>query len=50
MQAAELVGIDVASFMKTIHEKGIGALASKPITLNFLLNFTWPKESFRTGK
>ena len=39
VEAAELVGIeDVAKFMRTVHEKGIGALASKPITLSFLLN------------
>lgn len=38
IQAAELVGINADSFIKTIQEKGIGALASKPITLNFLLD------------
>lgn len=50
MQASELAGIDVASFMRTIHKKGLGALASKPITLNFLLDLYLSKGDLPAGR
>ncbi len=50
MQAAEIVGIDVANFMRAIHEKRLGALASKPVTLNFLMNLYLTHGDLPTGQ
>ncbi len=37
-KAANLVEVKATEFIESIHEKNAGPLASKPITLNFLLN------------
>lgn len=50
MQAAQYTGLDPDNFVKTIHEKQIGVLASKPITLNFLLDLYLSQGDFPTGQ
>src|SRR4030042_6010489 len=47
----ELLGIETDSFLKAVEERNVGSLASKPVTLNFLLdlfkkNGRLPKSSF----
>lgn len=50
MQAARYRGIDPDGFIRTVHEKQIGALASKPITLKFLLDLYSSQGDFPTGQ
>jgi len=47
----ELLGINTDSFLQAVEERNVGVLASKPVTLNFLLNLFQknghlPKSSF----